>query len=139
MEILDRIAQGITTEGMESLIPIFVDKTETIFQRIPEGSEIFLLDDERIRMRTMDLLATNEEFFEAAWSHAALGAAAPLPVTDATYLSWDALNEEIKRFGLRSRALNPYGTDLDTEATFLDFSAIDPLRGDADRAVAAMQ
>jgi len=139
MEILDRIAQGITTEGMESLIPILVDKTETIFERIPAGSEVFFLDDERIRMRTMDLLATNEEFFEAAWSHAALGAAAPLPVTDATYLSWDALNAEVKRCGFRSRALNPYGTDLDSDATFLDFNAIDPLRGDADRAVAVMQ
>ena len=90
-------------------------------------------------MRTMDLLATNEEFFEAAWSHAALGAAAPLPVTDATYLSWDALNEEVVRCGLKQRAFNPFGSDLDTEANFLDFSAIDPLRGDADRAVAAMQ
>jgi len=98
-----------------------------------------ILDDERIRMRTMDLLATNDEFFEAAWSHAALGAAAPLPVTDSTYLSWDALNAEVKRCGFRSRALNPYGTDLDSDATFLDFNAIDPLRGDADRAVAVMQ
>ena len=139
LEILDRMAQGIISEGMESLIPILIKETETIFQRIPAGSEVILIDDERIRMRTMDLLATNEEFFEAAWSHAALGAVAPLPVTDATYLSWDALNEEVGRCGLKSRAFNPFGTDLDTEATFLDFSAIDPLRGDADRAVAAMQ
>ncbi len=139
LEILDRMAQGIISEGMESLIPILIKETETIFQRVPAGSEVVFIDDERIRMRTMDLLATNEEFFEAAWSHAALGAVAPLPVTDATYLSWDALNEEVVRCGLKQRAFNPFGTDLDTEATFLDFSAIDPLRGDADRAVAAMQ
>ena len=138
-EILDRVAQGISTEGMESLIPILVDETETIFQRMPKETEVIYIDDERIRMRTIDLLATNEEFFEAAWSHAALGATAPLPVTDETYLSWDALTEEIARCKLSSRALNPFGSDLDKDATFLDFQAIDPLRADMDRAINALQ
>jgi len=139
LEILDRMAQGITTEGMESLIPILIKETETILQRMPIGSEVIFIDDERIRMRTIDLLDTNQEFFEAAWSHAALGAAAPLPVTDATYLSWEALQEEISRCQLITRALNPFGSDLDTSATFLDFNAIDPLRADMDRAVTVMQ
>jgi transcription-repair coupling factor (superfamily II helicase) len=139
LEILDRVAQGIATEGMESLIPILVDKTETIMQRMPQGTQVIFIDDERIRMRTIDLLATNEEFFEAAWSHAALGAVAPLPVTDATYLSWDGLNEEISRCQLTSRAFNPFGSDLDTTADFLDFQAIDPLRADMDRAISTLQ
>ena len=139
LEILDRIAQGITTEGMESLIPILINETETILQRMPIGSEVIFIDDERIRMRTIDLLATNEEFFEAAWSHAALGAAAPLPVTDATYLSWEILQEEISRCQLITRAFNPFGSDLDTSATFLDYNAIDPLRADMDRAVTDLQ
>ena len=139
LEILDRVAQGISTEGMESLIPILVDETETILQRMPKGTEVIFIDDERIRMRTIDLLATNEEFFEAAWSHAALGAAAPLPVTDATYLSWEGLTEEIARCKLSSRALNPFGSDLDIDATFLDFQAIDPLRADMDRAINALR
>ena len=139
LEILDRIAQGITAEGMESLIPILIEKTETILQRMPAGTEVIFIDDERIRMRTIDLLATNQEFFEAAWSHAALGAPAPLPVTDATYLSWEGLQKDISRCQLITRALNPFGSDLDTSATFLDYSAIDPLRADMDRAVTALQ
>ena len=139
LEILDRVGQGISTEGMESLIPILVDETETILQRMPKGTEVIFIDDERIRMRTIDLLATNEEFFEAAWSHAALGAAAPLPVTDATYLSWEDLSEESARCQLAVRALNPYGSDLDSDATFLDFQPIDPLRADMDRAISTLQ
>ena len=139
LEILDRVTQGISTEGMESLIPILVDETQTIMQRMPSGTEVVFIDDERIRMRTIDLLATNEEFFEAAWSHAALGAAAPLPVTDATYLSWEGLIEEIARCQLTSRALNPFGSDLDTSAIFLDFQAIDPLRADMDRTISTLQ
>lgn len=139
LEILDRIAQGISTEGMESLIPILVDETETILQRMPKGTQVIFIDNERIRIRTIDLLATNEEFFEAAWSHAALGAGAPLPVTDATYLSWEGLNEEIAHCKLSSRGLNPFGSDLDTDASFLDFQAIDPLRADMDRAISTLQ
>jgi transcription-repair coupling factor (superfamily II helicase) len=139
LEILDRIAQGITTEGMESLIPILIEKTETILQRMPAGTEVIFIDDERIRMRTIDLQATNQEFFEAAWSHAALGAVAPLPVTDATYLSWEVLHEDISHCQLITRALNPFGSDLDTSATFLDYNAIDPLRADIDRAITALQ
>ena len=139
LEILDRVAQGISTEGMESLIPILIDQTETILQRMPQGSEVIFIDDERIRMRTIDLLATNEEFFEAAWSHAALGAVAPLPVTDATYLSWDELKNEVLHCQLTSRALNPFGSDLDKSADFLDFQAIDPLRADMDRAISTLQ
>ena len=139
LEILDRVAQGISTEGMESLIPILVDETQTILQRMPKGTEVIFIDDERIRMRTIDLLATNEEFFEAAWSHAALGAVAPLPVADATYLSWEDLSAEIVRRQLTSRALNPFGSDLDTTADFLDFQAIDPLRADMDRAISTLQ
>ena len=139
LEILDRVAQGISTEGMESLIPILVDETETILQRMPKGTEVVFIDDERIRMRTIDLLATNEEFFEAAWSHAALGAAVPLPVTDSTYLSWEDLSEESARCRLAVRALNPYGSDLDSDATFLDFQPIDPLRADMDRAISTLQ
>ena len=139
LEILDRVTQGISNEGMESLIPILVDQTQTIMQRMPRGTEVIFIDDERIRMRTIDLLATNEEFFEAAWSHAALGAAAPLPVTDATYLSWEGLIEEIVRCQLTSRAFNPFGSDLDTSATFLDFQAIDPLRADMDRTISTLQ
>ena len=139
LEILDRIAQGITTEGMESLIPILIDKTETILQRMPTATEVIFIDDERIRMRTIDLLATNQEFFEAAWSHASLGAPAPLPVTDATYLSWEGMHEEISRCELITRAFNPFGSDLDSSATFLDYNAIDPLRADTDRAVTALQ
>jgi transcription-repair coupling factor (superfamily II helicase) len=139
LEILDRVTQGISTEGMESLIPILVDQTQTIMQRMPGGTEVIFIDDERIRMRTIDLLATNEEFFEAAWSHAALGAAAPLPVTDATYLSWEGLTDEIAHYQLTSRALNPFGSDLDTSATFLDFQPIDPLRADMDRTISTLQ
>ena len=135
IEILDRVSQGIVTEGMESLISILIEKTETILDRVPSGTEIFFLDDERIRSRAADLLATNQEFMEAAWSSAAFGASAPINIEDTTYLNWDEITDEIRLKKMPRRALNSFGSDLDKEAEFLDFVAIDPLRGNAERAV----
>ena len=138
LEVLDRIEQGIISEGMESLIPLLVDEQESIFERMPKNTEIIFIDDERIRSRAADLIATNDEFLAASWSSAAIGGVAPLPVLSQshdTYLSWDRLHEEIARAGVATRAFNSFGTDLDTDATFLDAMAIDPMRGDLERAL----
>ena len=135
LEMLDRLEQGIITEGMESLISILVDRTETILDRVPKGTELVFIDEERIRSRAADLLLTNQEFLEAAWSNAAFGGDAPLPVEDVTYLSWESLSEEIKNTQIGTRSFNAFGSDLDSNSVFLDYVAIDPLRGDIDRTV----
>ncbi|CAN2232140.1 transcription-repair coupling factor [Candidatus Planktophila dulcis] len=132
LEILDKIAQGMIVEGMESLIPLLTDDFETILDRMPQGTEVIFIDDERIRSRTADLIETNQEFLEASWSNAAIGGAAPLPVGQVTYLDWKALQDEIARLSLPVRAFNAFGSDLDEDARFLDISAIDPMRANVE-------
>ena len=132
LEILDKIAQGMIVEGMESLIPLLTDDFETILDRMPQGTEVIFIDDERIRSRTADLIETNQEFLEASWSNAAIGGAAPLPVEQVTYLDWKALQDEIARLSLPVRAFNAFGSDLDEDAHFLDISAIDPMRANVE-------
>jgi transcription-repair coupling factor (superfamily II helicase) len=134
-EILNKIAAGISCDGMESLIPMLVDELETITERMPANCEVLFLDDERIKSRGADLIATNDEFFQAAWSSASLGGSAPLPVEATTYLDWQELHEVIAKCGLTIRSLNSFGSDLDEEATFLDFTPIEPMRGDSERAI----
>jgi transcription-repair coupling factor (superfamily II helicase) len=134
-EILAKLAEGITTDGMESLVPMLIDDLETIADRMPKDCEVIFIDEERIKSRTADLIATNDEFFQAAWSHASLGAEAPLPVEATTYLDWDGLSDVMAARALTTRSLNSFGSDLDTDATFLDFTAIDPMRGDSERAI----
>jgi transcription-repair coupling factor (superfamily II helicase) len=134
-EILGKIAQGISCDGMESLVPMLIDELETITSRMPAKSEVIFIDDERIKSRTADLIATNDEFFQAAWSSASIGASAPLPVETTTYLDWNELQAVIVEAGLIARSLNSFGSDLDTGATFLDFTAIEPMRGDSERAI----
>ena len=134
-EILNKIAAGISCDGMESLIPMLVDELETIAERMPKNCEVIFLDDERIKSRSADLIATNDEFFQAAWSSASLGGNTPLPVEATTYLDWSALHEVISACGLTIRSLNSFGSDLDKEATFLDFTPVEPMRGDSERAI----
>jgi transcription-repair coupling factor (superfamily II helicase) len=134
-EILNKIAAGISCDGMESLIPMLVDELETISERMPANCEVIFLDEERIKSRGADLIATNDEFFQAAWSSASLGGDAPLPAEATTYLDWQALHEVISACGLTTRTLNSFGSDLDEEAVFLDFTPVEPMRGDSERAI----
>jgi transcription-repair coupling factor (superfamily II helicase) len=134
-EILEKLSEGITSEGMESFIPLLVDSTESILDRMPTNTEVIFIDEERIKSRASDLLATNEEFYLASWLNAASGGATPLHSGSGTYMQWDELNAEIDKNGLQQRSFNVFGSDLDKEAVFLEAQAIDPLRGNTERLV----
>ncbi len=66
-EMLEKISEGIAFEGMESLIPLLIDETETLLSRMPANTQIVFIDEQRIRSRAADLLATNEEFLNASF------------------------------------------------------------------------
>jgi transcription-repair coupling factor (superfamily II helicase) len=138
-EMLEKISQGIAFEGMESLIPLLIDETETLLSRMPANTQIVFIDEQRIRSRAADLLATNEEFLNASWSNAALGGIAPLHDGVGTYISWDELNDEIISCGVSRAELSPFGTDLEEDTAFLEYSPIDPMRGDIERTVAVLR
>ena len=138
-EMLEKISEGIAFDGMESLIPLLIDETETLLSRMPTNTQIVFIDEQRIRARAADLLATNEEFLNASWSNAALGGIAPLHDGAGTYISWDELKEEIVSCGLTAADLSPFGTDLEDDTLFLDYSPIDPMRGDIERTVAILR
>ena len=138
-EMLEKISEAITFEGMESLIPLLVDRTETLLSRMPANTQIIYIDEQRIRSRAADLLATNEEFLNASWSNAALGAMAPLHDGAGTYISWDELQEEIVRCGLTSAELSTFGSDLEEDVLFLDYAPIDPMRGDIERTIEVLR
>lgn len=135
IEVFEKISQGISVDGMESLIPFLTDEQETIFDRISPRSKVVFIEEERIKSRTADLIATNEEFLQASWSSASLGGTTPMPVDKVTYLNWDSLIETIDSKGLQRSALNSFGSDLDEEAYFTDFSPIEPMRGNLDRLI----
>ncbi|CAB4715914.1 unannotated protein [freshwater metagenome] len=138
-ELLEKISEGISFEGMESLIPLLVDETQTLLARMPSNTRVVFIDYERIKSRAGDLLATNEEFLNASWSNAAHGAVAPIHDGSGTYMSWELLMQEIASLSLKTSSLNPFGSDLAEDTQFLDYRAIDPMRGDIDRTIAALR
>ena len=138
-EMLEKISQEITFEGMESLIPLLVDNTETLLSRMPANTQIIFIDEQRIRSRAADLLATNEEFLNASWSNAALGAMAPLHDGAGTYISWDELKEEIAVLGVACGELSTFGSDLVENTLFVDYAPIDPMRGDIERTIEVLR
>ncbi len=72
-QLLEKMAEGIPAEGMESLIPVLVDDLVTIADYLPGGSAVALVDPERSLARATTLGDTNREFLEAAWSAATAG------------------------------------------------------------------
>ncbi len=76
-ELLEHLAEGIPTEGMESLIPVLASsgdgpaELELLTDLLPPGALVLLADPERIRTRTADLVRTGQEFLSAAWFAAA--------------------------------------------------------------------
>jgi transcription-repair coupling factor (superfamily II helicase) len=91
--MLEKMAEGIPAEGMESLIPALVDEIVTIVDYLPEGSAIALADPERAVTRAITLLETNREFLEAAWNAATAGAASPVDIGSGDFVSLPALKD----------------------------------------------
>ncbi|MFC5370686.1 transcription-repair coupling factor [Arcanobacterium bovis] len=100
VDMLDKIAQGIAVEGMESLTPILVEKMVPLVGEFPAGSRIVLVEPERIRTHAESLMATTEEFLAAAWSSAAAGGKVPVNVDSASFASLSQTRAAAVEFGL---------------------------------------
>ncbi|MDR3359661.1 MAG: transcription-repair coupling factor, partial [Bifidobacteriaceae bacterium] len=98
-DMLDKVSQGIYVEGMESLQPVLAAELAPPLQLLPRGSLALFMDPERLRRRAEDLIATAEEFLEAAWEAAAVGADSPLDLSAGSFLTIDQLHEEAAAVG----------------------------------------
>jgi transcription-repair coupling factor (superfamily II helicase) len=92
-EILDKIAQGICVEGMESLIPVLVPELEMLFDVINPKSVIFEIEPERIETRADELVRTSAEFLEASWHNATAGNATPIDLGASGFRDYIELKE----------------------------------------------
>ncbi|MBP3223416.1 MAG: transcription-repair coupling factor [Actinomycetaceae bacterium] len=90
-DILEKIADGISVDGMESLAPILVERMETIDEVIPRNSRVCIVEPERCEQRSQSLQETTEEFLAAAWSAAVSGGKIPVDVRTASFVSYDQM------------------------------------------------
>ncbi|MFF2632448.1 transcription-repair coupling factor [Microbacterium sp. NPDC058021] len=91
--MLEKMAEGIPAEGMESLLPALVDDIVTLVDYLPEGTAAALVDPERAVTRAMTLGDTNREFLEAAWSAATAGADSPVDLGAGDFLTLRQLQD----------------------------------------------
>ena len=123
-DILGKLAEGITVEGMEAFAPVLADRMDLLLDYLPPGGIVLACDPERIRTRAEDLVRTSQEFLEASWAHAAAGGRAPIDLGSSAF-------QPIARVRAAAAALNvawwtiaPFGV-TDEEP--------DPLAGPGDR------
>jgi transcription-repair coupling factor (superfamily II helicase) len=115
-EMLDKLAEGIPVEGMESLAPALLDGSdamELLVDVMPPDSHILLCDPERIRTRSHDLVRTSEEFLGASWAAAAAGGVAPVDLGAAAFRSLVRVRETARESGMPWWSISPFGGDAE--------------------------
>ena len=133
-EMCNKIAEGISVDGMESLIGVLNTELKSLVDFLPSNYQIIVIDEPRITSRAMDLIATNKEFLDSSWANAAMGGNAPIDIfgglESGGYSTLDSLKERALHAGLNWRSLNLYASDVDNEVS--DFEALPIYRNDLD-------
>src|SRR4051794_24847891 len=80
-DMLVKISEGIAVEGMESLAPALVEGMQPLLDLLPDGTHLVLVDPEKIRTRSHDLVATSDEFLAASWANASAGNELPVDLS----------------------------------------------------------
>ena len=122
--MLEKLAEGIPVEGMESLSPALLERLVPITHYLPDGAAVAVVSPERVESRAVSLGETNREFLDAAWSAATAGAETPIDLAAGDFLT---LRE------LREAALYSAPGEPDAGRVWWTFSAFD--QGDALEAV----
>ena len=93
--MLEKVAEGIPVEGMESLTPALVDTVIPLTGYLPDDLAVAIIAPERVRARAEQVAETNNEFLEAAWFAASAGAAVPIDLSAGDFLTLDDLRASI--------------------------------------------
>ena len=128
-DLTSKLSEGITFEGMESLAAGVVSEFNSILDYLPAGYQIWLIDEPRIRSRAADLIKTNQEFLEAAWSNLAWSERdsnqTPIDLSkelgQGGFYALEEIQELAKNSNILFRNLNLYSaTPEDLPLTFID-------------------
>ncbi|MFG2783400.1 transcription-repair coupling factor [Streptomyces prunicolor] len=137
-ELLNKIAEGIAVEGMESLAPVLVDDMELLLDVLPKGAMTVVCDPERVRTRASDLVATSQEFLQASWAATAGGGEAPIDVGAASLRAIADVRDRARELDMMWWSVSPFAADeeLDADTLKLGMHAPETYRGDTAKALA---
>ncbi|MET0716260.1 MAG: transcription-repair coupling factor [Mycetocola sp.] len=89
--MLEKIANGIPVEGMESLAPALLERLVSVSHYFPAGAAVAVMSPERVATRAISLSETNREFLAAAWHAATAGAQAPIDLASGEFITLEDL------------------------------------------------
>ncbi|MEV8250662.1 transcription-repair coupling factor [Microbacterium sp. NPDC076768] len=141
--MLEKMAEGIPVEGMESLLPAVSGPLKSLAEYLPAGSATAVVDPDRSSARAITLGETNREFLDAAWSAATSGASAPIDLGAGDFLTIAELREVVRDRGGVWWRLSPFGvglgeSDADAAAN-LGASVIPSFHGNVDGAISFVE
>lgn len=144
VEVFSKIEVGIYVEGIESLAAVLQPGMKSLIDFLPDNFEIINLESERIRSRVRDLIATNQEFLEAAWSNAALSSSSeskssiPLnsELQSGAFFEYEEVSNSATKRGLKWRNFDLFGYEDDQ--TIKQFKEIDPFNSDIEKLISSI-
>src|SRR5215467_4849027 len=107
-DVLGKLADGISVEGMEALAPVLAPRMELLLNYVPAGGAVLACDPERIRARAADLVRTSQEFLEASWVNAAAGGQAPIDLGASAFQSITQVRAVADNLGLPWWTIAPF-------------------------------
>jgi len=110
-DVLGKLADGITVEGMEAFAPVLADRMELLLDYVPPGGCVLACDPERIRARAADLVRTSQEFLEASWVNAADGAQVPIDLGGAVFQPITRVRAAAAALGLPWWTIAPFQSE----------------------------
>ncbi len=131
-DVLGKLADGITVEGMEAFAPVLAERMDLLLDYVPPGGCVLACDPERIRARAADLVRTSQEFLEASWVNAAAGGEVPIDLGAAVFQPIIRVRAAAAALGLPWWTIAPF----QSENTAITSAATGPDSA-ADTAVAA--
>jgi transcription-repair coupling factor (superfamily II helicase) len=107
-DVLGKLADGITVEGMEAFAPVLAERMELLLDYLPPGACVLACDPERVRARAAELVRTSQEFLEASWVNAAAGGAVPIDLGAAAFRPIAEVREVASARGLPWWSVTPF-------------------------------
>jgi transcription-repair coupling factor (superfamily II helicase) len=145
-EMCSKIESGIYVDGIESLAAVLHPEMRSLIDFLPSDFSVVLLESERIKSRVIDLISTNQEFLEAAWSNVALTSEkaegrklAPLreELKAGAFADLATLREVAEGKGISWRNFDLFGYEDDPEIT--QFKEIEPFKNNVERLISVIK
>src|SRR5215471_3863451 len=110
-DVLSKLADGITVEGMEAFAPVLAERMELLLDYVPAGGLVLACDPERIRARAAELVRTSQEFLDASWVNAAAGGEVPIDLGAAAFRPITEVRSVAGAAGLPWWTITPFAAD----------------------------